>query len=303
MRHYRVAVLGGDGREVHVAERLAKDGHEAVRYGQATVASNSVRVATTVGEAVRGTEWLVLPSPGLNGDVIYAPDAPEPIVLDSALLEQSAAREGGVVMGRSTPALDEIAKRMNIRIFQLKDDPGLATRLSTGVAEGVMRLLIELTQRILREHRFLIVGYGVTGAVLLDYLVAAHCTPQVAARHPRWFERARQCGAAPVAYQDRVEAMAAADIVINTVPSTDAIPPEAFARLRDRIVVDIASPPGGLDHEAARAAGVQVHWPRGLAGGRAPLTAGDAQYAFVAKAMATRDDAATVASTSPGEPA
>ena len=300
MRHYRVAVLGGDGREVHVAQRLARDGHDAVCYGQAAAEFNGVRVATSVAEAVRGTEWLVLPSPGLNGDVIYAPDAPEPIVLDGALLEQSAARNGGIVMGRSTPKLDEIAGRMDIQIFQLKDDTGLATRLSTGVAEGVMRLLIELTRRILREHRFLVIGYGVTGAVIVDYLVAAHCSPQVAVRGPRWLERARQCGALPVAYDDRIEAMEAADIIINTVPSTSAIPPEAFARLRDRIIVDIASPPGGLDHDAARAAGVQVHWPRGLAGGRAPLTAGDAQYAFIAKAIATRD-AATVGSTSSGE--
>jgi hypothetical protein len=45
-----------------------------------------------------------------------------------------------------------------------------------------------------------------------------------------------------------------------------------------------------------------VHWPRGLAGGRAPLTAGDAQYAFIAKAIATRDSMSS-ASTSLGEPA
>jgi dipicolinate synthase subunit A len=300
MRHYRVAVLGGDGREVHVAQRLASDGHDAVRYGQAATASDGVRVAASVADAVRGTEWLVLPSPGLNGDLIYAPDAPEPIVVDAALLEQTAAREGGVIMGRSTPKLDEIASRMSIQIFQLKDDPGLATRLSTGVAEGVMRLLIELTRRILREYRFLVIGYGVTGAVIVDYLVGAHCTPQVAARRPRSLERARQCGASPVPYDDRIEAMGAADIIINTAPSTDAIPPEAFALLRDRMVVDIASPPGGLDHEAARNAGLQVHWPRGLAGGRAPLTAGDAQYAFIAKAIATRN-AAIDGSTAPGE--
>jgi dipicolinate synthase subunit A len=300
MRHYRVAVLGGDGREVHVAQRLASDGHDAVCYGQAAGASDGVRVAASLADAVRGTEWLVLPSPGLNGDLIYAPDAPEPIVVDAALLEQSAAREGGLIMGRSTPKLDEIASRMSIQIYQLKDDPGLATRLSTGVAEGVMRLLIELTRRILREHRFLVVGYGVTGAVIVDYLLAAHCTPQVTVRRPRGLERARQCGAIPVPYEDRVEAMGAADIIINTVPSTDAIPSEAFASLRDRMIVDIASPPGGLDHEAARKAGVQVHWPRGLAGGRAPLTAGDAQYAFIAKAIAARN-AATDGSTSPGE--
>ena len=105
-------MLGGDGREVHVAHRLASGDHGAVCYGQAADVSNGVRVA----DAVRGTEWLVLPSPGLNGDVIYAPDAPEPIVVDGALLEQSAAREGGGIMGRSTPKLDEIASRMSIQI-------------------------------------------------------------------------------------------------------------------------------------------------------------------------------------------
>ncbi len=49
MRHYRVAVLGGDGREVHVAQRLARDGHDAVCYGQAAGASNGVRVAASLG--------------------------------------------------------------------------------------------------------------------------------------------------------------------------------------------------------------------------------------------------------------
>ena len=301
MRKYRVAVLGGDGREVHIAERLAQDGHEAVRYGQASRESNGVRVAAELPDAVAGAEWLVLPSPGLNGDVVYAPDAPEPIVLGRQLLAPSSLSTGGIVLGRSNPTLDQLARAMDVALFQLKDDLGLATRLSTGVAEGVMRLLIELTRRILREHRIFVVGYGVTGAVILDYLVAARCLPIVTTRHPKALERARQCGAIPVAYDERVAAMGEADIIVNTVPSTDAVPREAFAALRGRIVVDIASPPGGIDHEAARAAGVQVHWPRGLAGGRAPLTAGDAQYTFVARAMASREPASPPTATSWGD--
>jgi dipicolinate synthase subunit A len=300
----RVALLGGDGREVHVAERLAADGHEAVRFGQAATGSNGVRVAGSAAEAVRGSQWLVCPLPGLNGSQIYAPAAAEPIVLDADLLAQSAVTAGGLVLGRSTPAIDEVTAAMGIAVFEMKDDLSLATRLSTGVAEGVIRLLIELTQRILREHRILVVGYGVTGAVIVDYLVAAHCTPAVAARHPRWLERARQAGGVPVPFDGRVEAMSDVDIVINTVPSVDAVPAAAYQRLAGRIVVDIASPPGGLDHEAARAAGVDVHWPRGLAGGRAPLTAGDAQYAFLTSAMAVRDQqtGGTPAGT-PGEQA
>jgi dipicolinate synthase subunit A len=298
MSGYRVAVLGGDGREVHVAERLAHDGHIAVRFGQASTEGNGVQVAGSAMAAVRGAEWVICPSPGLTGDVIFAPDAPEPIVLDAALLEQSSARSGGVILGRSTPALDEITARLGIRVFELKDDLGLATRLSTGVAEAVMRLLIEHTRRILREHRILLVGYGVTGAVILDYLVGARCAPLVAARGPRALERARQCGGVPVLFVDRVEAMGAVDIVINTVPSPDAVPAAAFERLAGRMIVDIASPPGGVDHDAARAAGVVVHWPRGLAGGRAPLTAGDAQYAFVSKVMGSHAERAPAPSTS-----
>jgi dipicolinate synthase subunit A len=301
MRRYRVAVLGGDGREVHIAERLAQDGHEAVRYGQASHESNGVRVATELPDAVAGAEWLILPSPGLNGDVVYGPDAHEPIVLGRGLLERSALSTGGIVLGRSNPTLDTIAGAMDVTLFQFKDDLGLATRLSTGVAEGVIRLLIELTKRILREHQILVVGYGVTGAVIVDYLVAARCAPVVSTRDPKALERARQCGAIPIAYEERVAAMGDTDIIVNTVPSTDAVPREAFAALRRRIVVDIASPPGGIDHGAARAAGVQVHWPRGLAGGRAPLTAGDAQYAFVAKAMASREPVSVQTATSPGD--
>ena len=288
MTRSRVAVLGGDGREVRIAARLAEDGHRTVRYGQAPAESNGVRVATSLADAVEGAEWLVLPSPGLTGDVVYAPDAPEPIVLGRDLLERTAVDAGGIVLGRSNATLDHLASELNVRLFQLKDDLGLATRLSTGVAEGVLRLLIEVTQRILREHRILLVGYGVTGAVILDYLVAARCAPLVTTRHPKAIERARQCGGVPVPYTDRAAAMATCDIVVNTVPAVDAVPPQAFAGLRDRIVVDIASPPGGIDHDAARAAGVDVHWPRGLAGGRAPLTAGDAQYDFVARAIAQR---------------
>ena len=64
MSSYRVAVLGGDGREVHVAERLAHDGHIAVRFGQASMDGNGVQVAASdvLGGPDSGAEivdWMV----------------------------------------------------------------------------------------------------------------------------------------------------------------------------------------------------------------------------------------------------
>ena len=79
--------------------------------------------------------------------------------------------------------------------------------------------------------------------------------------------------------------MAEARVVINTVPSPDAIPASAFPALHEAIVVDIASPPGGTDHQAARDHGLDITWARGLAGARAPLSAGDAQLRVITGAM------------------
>ncbi len=98
------------------------------------------------------------------------------------------------------------------------------------------------------------VGYGVTGAVILDYLVAARCAPVVTTRQPKALERARQCGATPVAYAERVAAMGDADIVVNTVPSTDAVPSQAFAALRE-------------PHRRRHRLAARGHGPRGGAGG------------------------------------
>lgn len=289
MTRLRIAVLGGDEREVHLARRLADVGTDCVSFGHASVDGGPPAVAASVAEAVAGRQWLICPSPGLaDGNRVYAPASAVPIVLDAATLGLTNAPDGGIILGRVTPEVALAAGRLAIPIFEMKDDRALATRLSTGVAEGCMSLLIQLTTRILREHRIVLNGYGVTGAVILDYLLGAGCQVAVTARRDTALERARQRGAAPIRYDDRVRAFTEAEVIVNTVPDVDAIPTSAFELLSGRLILDIASPPGGLDHDLAAAKGVRVHWARGLAGGRAPETAGDAQFAFVQKVLAMR---------------
>ena len=104
-------------------------------------------------------------------------------------------------------------------------------------------------------------------------------------------------------YAARVQALAESDIVVNTVPSPDAIPPSAFPQLRDAIVVDIASPPGGTDYAAAGVSGIDLTWARGLAGARAPLSAGDAQLRFITDAIRGSGPRRHTAGASPASPA
>jgi dipicolinate synthase subunit A len=294
----RVTVLGGDAREVHLARRLAGAGYECTSFGLQHVNGGPQGAASAV-EAVTGSEWLICPFPGMaDGNRVYAPASAEPIVLDERLLAHTEAGRGGIILGRLTSEVARAAATTGIPIFEMKDDRALATRLSTGVAEGLLSLLIQLTTRILRDHRIVLNGYGTTGAVILDYLVGAGCSVSVIARRDLARERARQRGATPVAYDDRVAAFADAEVIVNTIPDVEAVPTASFPLLAGTLIVDIASPPGGIDHASATAAGLRMHWARGLAGARAPETAGDAQFGFVQKVISMRAADATAASAS-----
>jgi dipicolinate synthase subunit A len=291
MMHSRVAVLGGDRRELRIAERLAQAGHSVSLYGTALKSDQAIERPKSAADAVGGAEWIVTPSPGLGPqDQIYAPTYDGDIRLNDGLLGVSNAKSGGVVLGRASDTFMQAAARAGVRAFEMKDDPALNVINATAVAEAIVALVIEQTDRVLAGYRLLILGYGATGAPLLNRFISLGCDVSVAARRPEHRELIRQNRGSPIPFQERVQAMAKADIVINTVPDVNAVPLEAHAVLVGRILIDISSPPGGCDHVSARNAGVLISWARGLAGRRAPTTAGDAQFEFVKSAMASTAD-------------
>jgi dipicolinate synthase subunit A len=286
MSQIRVAVLGGDAREIYIAEQLLVKGYQVAVFGAAASHASQLAPAVSPEAAVTGANWIICPSPGLgDGDRVYAPDCSVPITLNAALFTASDAATGGLILGRATPEVTSAAKAAGVAVFEMKDDRALAVSNATSVAEALVALLVGKTRRVLPAHRLLVIGYGATGAAFTDALLGLACGVRVTARRAEHLERARQRGAQPVDYAARVQAMAESDIVVNTVPSPDAIPHSAFPRLREAIVVDIASPPGGTDHVAAGVSGIDLTWARGLAGARAPLSAGDAQLRFITDAI------------------
>jgi dipicolinate synthase subunit A len=300
MSQIRVAVLGGDAREVYIAEQLLTRGYQVAFFGAAASGTSRLASAKSPEDAVARANWIICPSPGLgDSDRVYAPDCPVPIMLNAALLTASEAATGGLILGRATPGVTSAAEAAGVAVFEMKDDRALAVSNATAVAEALVALLIGKTRRVLPAHRLLVIGYGATGAAFTDALLGLACAVRVTARRAEHLERARQRGAQPVAYSARVQAMTESDIVVNTVPSTDAIPPSAFPQLRDALVVDIASPPGGTDHAAAGISGVDLTWARGLAGARAPLSVGDAQLRFITDAIRGSAPGTHTASASP----
>jgi dipicolinate synthase subunit A len=292
-----IAVLGGDAREVIMAELLRHDGYDVATYGLGPAACQSLAPydglatvaeleAASALDAVAGRRWLLCPAPGLGpDDVVYAPYAQHPILLNGGLLRASEVAQGGIVLGRASSSLRALAAAVPTTVYETKDDEALRVRVATSAAEGVLALLLGRTDQVLRDQRVLVLGYGATGSALADRLVLLGSRVTVAARREESLARAEQHGALGVAFDDRAAAMADATIIVNTVPSTASMPIEMLKNLDGCLLIDIASPPGGTDHAAAAAVGCAVTWIRGVAGERAPRTAGELQYRFVRRVI------------------
>ena len=295
-----VAVLGGDAREIIMASLLRRDDFSVATYGLGLAACEAMGAdeglagvagleADSVLEAVAGRAWLVCPAPGLGaGDVVYAPYACVPIPLNETVLRASDVANGGIVLGRASPSLLTLADAVHATVYESKDDEAQRVRVATSAAEGVLARLVDHTDEVLRDQRVVVLGYGATGSALADRLVLLGARVSVAARRESSLARAEQHGARPVPFDDRAAAMADATVIVNTVPSTSSMPLAVLKELDGCLVIDIASPPGGTDHAAAQAAGCPVTWLRGVAGERAPRTAGELQYRFVRRVIGSR---------------
>lgn len=277
-----IAILGGDGREWELAVLLAEAGYAVKTYGVPEHADHpKVEVCVSAVEAVHGAQWIICPSPGLAaGDVVYAPAAADPITLDRQLINVADLGSGGLILGRATQTVEALVVERGGMVAELKSDVRLGWRNATSTSEAMLRVLIENTDAVLDEVDVRLIGSGKTAWSFASRLLAIGGSVTVAARNESEQARMREGGAGTVAFGERLDALTPTTVIVNTVPDTSAIPPSAFADLVGRTVIDIASPPGGLDHGKAEEAGVHVIWARGLAGGRAPATAGRAHFEF-----------------------
>lgn len=283
------AVLGGDARELRVAERLIEIGHEVRIFGLEKLPNPPVPYSASSLEAVRNAHWIIAPAPGISGDAIFAPFAEQsPILLNEELLAASNIGEGGLILGRASKTVLEVQKKMGFKVIESKDERHMAVANSTTVAEGLLRLLIEKTNRTLREYSYVVLGYGATGAAFVDVLLAMKCNVDVVTRSKIGQERAKQMGAPAHGWDERISVMAGKEIVINTVPDTGTIPISAYDRLKNCMIFDIASPPGGLNHEEDANSGLNIVWARGL-GNRAPVSTGDIRFNFIQEVLRLHD--------------
>jgi len=273
----KLALLGGDLRQMITARSLAAEGYEVAVYAMDTYAGEwgSVTRASDLQSAVGGADLIVLPLPVTQDDErLHCPLTRHTVLLRDVF---DALTPGQRVVGGKVGAhVRSLAEARGITITDYLQREELAVANAVPTAEGALAIAMAEVPYTIHGARCLILGYGRVAKALAKTLSAVGAVVTVAARKPQDLAWIDANGQIPMSFSALTggDAPLAFDIVFNTVPE-QIIGADLLSRLPDDVLLlDLASAPGGFDHDWAKSHGYHVVWALSLPGKTAPVTAG-----------------------------
>lgn len=272
LRGVRVAVVGGDARELILAKHLAQLGAQVLVMGLPV--DNCGVVYCSGNEELHDVDAVILPVPGITEHgVIYSafPEQP-PIAAEQVLSRLPSGIP--VFVGVARSLLKEIASRRGLRLIEVLNLDEVAILNSIPSAEGAIQMAMEHLPITIHGSRALVLGFGRTGMTLARMLKALNAHVSVAARRPAHLARIEEMGMCPLTYEELPQAVEGVDVIFNTVPAL-ILTGKLLERISpSTLIIDLASAPGGTDFVGARRRGIKAILAPGLPGKVAPQTAG-----------------------------
>ncbi len=158
-------------------------------------------------------------------------------------------------------------------VVDLWADEALIARNARLTAEGAVIAAARAADCALDDMRGIVVGWGRIGRALTEILVALGADVTVASRSPIKRNRAVERGAEAVATEALADVLPGRRLIFNTAPSM-LLDAAALRRAEpDALLIDLASPPYGIDLQAAWDLGLRAWREPGLPGRYCPESA------------------------------
>jgi len=273
----RIALLGGDEREVILARTLLRSGAVLVLAGYPELPGleRALRVEGAA-PAVRGADVVVAPMSNTDagGVITRTPDPSARLVLDDEVF--AAMKPGApLLIGVAKPRLRQLAQKYGTRLVEVAEVDEVAILNSIPTAEGAILRAMQELPYTLHGTRALILGFGRCGVTLARMLSGIGAKVRVVARERGQLARAFEMGLETSYLDELGEVIGEAGAVFNTIPALVLTRPVLERLPRDAVVVDIASAPGGTDFAVCCELGIKAFLELGIPGRVAPWTAGE----------------------------
>ena len=272
-REKNIWVVGGDLRQVKLAELLSDDGHWVQTYAIDHRPDPNLLSGSDTLRGIGEADCVILPLTMTRDDGILNAPLSDQKVPVRTILDQLTPKQF-ICAGRVTKPIAEYANSKNLTLLDYFCREELAIMNAVPTVEGAIQIAMEELPTTLFGTRILVIGFGRLGKLLAHRLKSLGAKVTVSARKYAdlaWIESYGYCSE----HTDQLDGwLGGYQLVINTVPALVL----DRARLHDldqgALVIDLASQPGGVDDAAAEELGVKALHALSLPGKVAPVTSG-----------------------------
>ena len=268
------AVIGGDMRQLMVAESLLSDGHNVKICGFEKPLHLETKLEfSSLQTAIEESDYIILPLPVIyKGKLLNAPFAFPEISIDQNFFEMLKNKIVFCGMSNALMALDENFSKISIHDYYEREDFAILNALPT--AEGAIHSAMNEYNKTINSSRCLITGFGRIGKVLAMLLKNMGANVTVSARKLSDLAWIQVMGYKAVKTHEIYKDLEY-DIIFNTIPSL-VFDYNTLLRCPEKsIIIDLASRPGGVDFDSAKELGIRAIHALSLPGKFAPYSAGE----------------------------
>lgn len=274
MLRKKFAIIGGDMRNVYLADLLKKDYQYVEIYGFEKSGKPWALKNSPLDFVLEGSRVVVggIPLMSDNG-FLNMPLSKEKLCFSEFL--EKIPEDAHLIAGMIPASLKEQLEQKKVKCTDLLDREEMAVLNAAVTAEGAVGILLQEMPITLLGSRVLVVGYGRIGKNLARLLHDFGADVWAAARKYSDIAWIEAHGYKPVPMHQLARFVSDMDAIVNTVPAL-VITKDILEKVRaDCFLLDLASAPGGIDFKGAEAFGIKVRWALSLPGKVAPMTAGD----------------------------
>lgn len=270
----KFGIIGGDLRQIYLAKKLQKDKNEVFVCGfENFVDFDKLKLKSLkMSDLISSSKYIILPVPASrNKKVINAPFSNADIVLSEKLF--SNLKNKVVFAGIVSSLIEDVKPSgLYIRDYYQREDFLIPNALLT--AEGAVSIALKEYGKSIFSSRCLVVGFGRIGEILAKLLKNMGAKVTVSARSVKDISLAKISGF-ETTNVSKINEKADFDLIFNTVPALVLDAAVLSFLSSARMIIDLASAPGGTDKFAAEELGIKLIPALGIPGKCFPEAAGE----------------------------
>ena len=265
------AVVGGDKRNIELARMLCEQGHTVKLFGFVNYERETPMQCKILHEAVNNADYIIGPIPcSHNGGTLYAPFHNASIYVEDLfrLIKPHQRFLTGVIK----PELLQMASIYNIHTIDMLKREELLIKNAIPTAEGAIKIAIDETDITLHGNQMMVIGYGRIGKILSNMLRGIGAKVLVIVNSAEAAASAESSSHTAAYFEDMEGHLKDADVIFNTVPKILLDKNNMHHIRKSTLIVDLASPPYGVEVNDSRDFGLKVLYTNSLPGKIAPVT-------------------------------